>query len=139
MAKKQANLLSLWSRKATEEDGYLTPEEEMFDEPRNDIDQSLSSEILASGCSAQCCTDEGKAFQPTDRPTLQLMKSKTRNFQAGWYKQFPWISVCVTRKKIFCLYCRCAHKRDWFTFSRCGENVFTEVGFQNWKKRCREV
>lgn len=49
-------------------------------------------------------------------------------------KQFPWISVCVSRKKAFCLYCKYAKNHDIITYSKCGENVFTDIGFQNWKK-----
>ena len=78
-------------------------------------------------------------FQPKNNLTIKSLKAsgpsgKTRNFQPSWYTQFPWISVCVTRKSVFCLYCRYAEKHHWLSFSRCGENVFTPVGFQNWKK-----
>ena len=40
----------------------------------------------------------------------------------------------MNHKRVLCLYCRYAEKHHWFTFSRCGEKVFTEVGFNNWKK-----
>ena len=35
---------------------------------------------------------------------------------------------------VFCLYCRYAVKHNWLIFSKMGENVFSEKGFQNWKK-----
>ena len=89
----------------------------------------------SSLCSAQCCIDQCNVFQPKDNLTIKSLKAsgpsgKTRNFQPSWYTQFPWISVCVTRKSVFCLYCRYAEKHHWLSFSRCGENVFTQVGFQ---------
>ena len=93
----------------------------------------------SSLCSAQCCVDESNVFQPKDNHTIKSLKTsgpagKTRNFQLSWYSQFPWISVCVNRKRVLCLYCQYAEKHHWFKFSRCGEKVFTEVGFNNWKK-----
>ena len=88
----------------------------------------------AAGCSSQCCVHEERAFQPNDKPTLQLLHSKNRNFQLSWYKQFPWLSVCTNRKKVFCFYCQYAVKHNWLTFCKTREDVFTEKGFQNWKK-----
>lgn len=83
------------------------------------------------GCSSLCCVSEEKAFQPNDKPTVQLLRAKKRNFQPSWYKQFPWLSVCTNRKKVDCRY---AVKQNWFTFGNAGEDVFTKKGFQNWKK-----
>ncbi len=55
------------------------------------------------------CVDQSKVFQPKDNPTLRSLKAgdqpgRTRNFQPLWYDRFPWISVCVTRKSVFCLF-----------------------------------
>lgn len=46
------------------------------------------------------------------------------------------MAQCVTYKKAFCFYCRHASKQNWILFSKTGEQhtVFTETGFQNWKK-----
>ena len=84
---------------------------------------------------AQCCENNG-AYQPTDKVTMQLLACKKRNFQTSWYKMYPWLSVCIAYKKAFCFYCRYAAKQNWIIFSKTGEKqtVFTETGFQNWKK-----
>ena len=42
--------------------------------------------------------------------------------------------MCTNRKKLFCFYCRYAVKHNWLTFCKTREDVFTEKGFQNWKK-----
>jgi len=54
-------------------------------------------------CTAQCCIVCDKAFQPTDKKTVETFTTKKRNFQPQWYKQFPWVSVCTTYKKAYCL------------------------------------
>ena len=86
------------------------------------------------GCSSQCCTSEEKAFQPNGNIILKTLSMKQRNFQSSWYKQFPWLSVCTSRKKVFCFYCRYAARHKLLTFSKSADNVFSENGFQNWKK-----
>lgn len=127
------------------EDLLTTLEEESLTNSLTTTNEVLDPTISSGSslCSAQCCDDYSKAFQPKDEFTIKSLKStgpagKTRSFQTSWYGQFPWISVCVTRKRVFCLYCQHAENYQLLTFSRCGEKVFTEVGFQNWKK-AREV
>ena len=87
-------------------------------------------------CVLPCCGNETVAYQPTDKPLLQQLISNKRNFQPGWYKRFPWLSLCLSRKKVFCLYCRYAAKKHRIIFSKTGEHqtAFTESGFKNWKK-----
>jgi len=142
MAKKQTSLLNLWSASTEEsvEDSSVSVTE--IEDEMDDVDQvdqedpqdKPATESEISGCSHQCCSDETKAFHPMDKPTLQSLRIKNRNFQSSWLKEFPWISVCVSRKKAFCLYCKYAKNHELFTYSKCGEKVFTDVGFQNWKK-----
>ena len=85
-------------------------------------------------CTRECCSSFEKSFQPTDKPTLNSLATDKRRFQSLWYKQFPWLSICLTVGKAYCLYCRFAEKRNMLTFSKMGEKAFTEIGFQNWKK-----
>ena len=152
--KKQATLNLFISRPTKNID--VPGDDEVTDHHLDDSIQDESPEVPAitdpitsSGshiCSAQCCDNYLKAFQPKDDTTIKSLKSatgKAKSFQTSWYCQFPWVTVCVTRKRVFCLYCRHAEKYQPLTFSRCGEKVFTEVGFQNWKKaiekfRCHE-
>ena len=85
-------------------------------------------------CSAQCCLNYEKASQPLDKTMLASLTSKGRKFLPQWYKQFPWLNICTTKRAVYCLYCcfSCHHNLNQFT--RREEKVFTEVGFQNWKK-----
>ena len=95
---------------------------------------TTEAESVAPVCSGQCCSNEEIAFQPKDKPTLMTLAAKKRNFQPQWYKQYPWLSVCTTQKKVFCLYRRNATKHKLIAFSKTGDKAFTESGFGNWKK-----
>ena len=100
MAKKQATLFNLWSASAEEsasvehKDSSSSEQEDIVD----DLDKELREKSAEMSCSHQCCADETKKYQPMDKPTLQSLRIKSRNFQSSWFKQFPWISVCVSRK-----------------------------------------
>lgn len=85
-------------------------------------------------CTHECCSNFAKAFQPIDQVTLNSLATDKRRFQFQWYKQFPWLSICLTTKKAYCLYCRFADKYNLLTFSKMGEKAFTQISFQNWKK-----
>ena len=51
-----------------------------------------------------------------------------------WYKTYPWLSVCTTKRKVFCCYCRYAEKLNMLNFSKRCEDTFTTGGFNNWRK-----
>ena len=87
-----------------------------------------------TNCTAQYCVNYDKAFQPLDKTMLASLTSKGRKFLPQWYKQFPWLNICTTKRAVLCLYCcfSCHHNLNQFT--RREEKAFTEVGFQNWKK-----
>ena len=57
-------------------------------------------------------------------------------FSPHWYKTFPWLTVCTARGKVFCWYCTHMSLSASGTalLSKRQENVFTETGFDNWKK-----
>ena len=52
----------------------------------------------------------------------------------AWYEQYPWLTLCVAKRKAFCLYCRYGTNHGQLTLSKMGENVFTITGFNYWKK-----
>ena len=52
------------------------------------------------------CTAIEKTFQPIDKLTLAKLTANKRNFQPQWYKQIPWLSVCISSRKVYCLYCK---------------------------------
>ena len=144
MSNRQATLFSSWqtsqckrARIEPEESNRSSPE---FEDAGSDdavspsVLQGSTSEQSSQQCSAQCCSTADEAFQPTDKPTLSGLSSKQRNFQSKWYKDYPWLSVCATYKKVFCLYCRYGSNHGLLSFANCGEKAFTKSGFNNWKK-----
>ena len=161
---KQASLLSIWTKRARTEDelddSYPSDENENLveqveegassgcsngqsqdhhmhheDTTSSSITQEDKDTLEAqTTCTAHCCFSDEKGFQPVDKSTLDMIATEKRNFQPQWYKQFPWLTICLTYKKVFCLYCRYATRRHLLSFSKMGEKTFTEIGFQNWKK-----
>ena len=144
MSNRQATLFSSWqtsqckrARIEPEESNRSSPE---FEDAGSDDDvspsvlQGSTSEQSSQQRSAQCCSTADEAFQPTDKPTLSGLSSKQRNFQSKWYKDYPWLSVCATYKKVFCLYCRYGSNHGLLSFANFGEKAFTKSGFNNWKK-----
>lgn len=74
--------------------------------PETDGEESdRDAEISVSNCTAMCCASDDKAYQPTTKQIISLFTSKGRNFQPQWYKQFTWLTVCTSSKKVYCLYC----------------------------------
>ena len=128
MAKRQASLQSLWVKKARCEDELDSSHdhENLIEDPEVEVNDKSQdhhmdhegttasspvveqdSEDVLNVCAGHCSSDE-KGYQPVDRPTLDMIATEKRNFQPRWYKQFPWLTVCLTYKKVFCFYCRYA-------------------------------
>ena len=118
-------------------DDYFVSGDSMSEADEAEITESFqdtdsSAETRPVNCTARCCIHSDEPFHPIDKKTLSIFTIKKRNFQPQWYKQFPWVSVCITYKKVYCLYCRHATKRN--LISKMGEKAFAETGFQNWRK-----
>jgi hypothetical protein len=71
----------------------------------------------------------------TDGPTQPILKlfprtkfnDKFRQFNSSWYKLYPsWLAYSVLNDGAFCFVCR--------HFSVNPSQVFTSVGFKNWKR-----
>ena len=103
-------------------------------ETGTDGEETDERETPVSNCTALCCANSGKAYQPTHKQILCQLASKGRNFQPQWYKQFTWLTTCTSSKKVYCLYCRYAVQHEMITFIKTGEKAFTQDGFQNWRK-----
>ena len=52
-------------------------------------------------------------------------------FCRKWFTEHTWLTFCVSRKKVFCFYCRAAASKHLLTFS---SSAFISSGFNNWKK-----
>ena len=82
-------------------------------------------------CESLCCVDH---TEPTNKAVLACMSNNGRHFMDKWFKTYPWLSICVTRKKVFCFHCRNAESKGLLTFCTKAESTFTSTGFNNWKK-----
>ena len=97
-------------------------------------DSDSSHQTDPGFCRGMCCGDEMKAYQPHEKATLSLFVRNDRRFLPSWYSKHPWITLCCTQKKVFCMYCRYAHKHKLLTFSKRGEDAFSVTGFDTYKK-----
>ena len=51
-----------------------------------------------------------------------------------WYKDYPWLTLCITSRKAFCFYCRLYYEQKELSLSKNIEPAFIRDGFNNWKK-----
>ena len=88
-------------------------------------------------CRSNCCTS-GKPNQPTSTLILATTKrtqsGQAEYVQSSWFSQYPWLTLCERRKKLFCTYCMTAENRKLITFSTKADKAFSKNGFNNWKK-----
>ena len=77
----------------------------------------------------------------TGREGLACPTSNGCKFSPKWSQQYPWLTVCSARMKVFCYECRCTciSKHDLLTFSKnstpalivmaltIGKNVFRHL------------
>ena len=91
-------------------------------------------DLVASDCPATCCSNLCEVYQPKQVDVLKDLSKKGRNFMISWYTKYPWITLCLTKKKVFCIYCRYAHMHKTLTFSTKYNNAFTQKGYDNMKK-----
>ena len=93
---------------------------------------------VCGSCTSDCCAGGLTPFQPTDPATLEKLRKKQGDryccFSSSWYSTFPWLTVCVTRGKAFCVVCRYCSEKNLLGLSKKGDDAFTLVGFDNWKK-----
>ena len=63
-----------------------------------------------------------------------LNTKKGRKFMISWYNKYPWITLCLTKNKVFCIYCRYAHDHKILLFSTKYNDAFSQKGYDNMKK-----
>ncbi|CAH9126501.1 unnamed protein product [Cuscuta epithymum] len=69
------------------------------------------------------CQPRGMKFPQTE------FSGHNRSFQKHWFEEFNWLEYSVVKDAAFCHLC--------YLFARGhknGDDAFTEVGFNNWKK-----
>lgn len=74
-------------------------EDELQSSPCN----ASSLPLEESACSAVCCTDLSKVYQPTSKETTESLFNQ-RKFRPEWFKQYSWLTACLTKKKNFFAY-----------------------------------
>ena len=91
-------------------------------------------------CSAVCCSNEMEAYQPKHKAIFQQISKNGRYFACSWYEKYSWITLCLTKKNVFCLYCRYCHKHNKFLHAanKC-DDAFTTRGFDNIKKALEKI
>lgn len=66
----------------------------------------LDNETPVAKCQELCCsTSQSFSFQPNNAHFLHSLTTCGRHFMHNWYKIYPWLSICKTRKRAFCIYC----------------------------------
>ena len=83
-----------------------------------------------------CGGNQSKPFQP--RIGLAVIKKRqgkqNRLFNCAWYRDYSWLTFCISQQKVFCFYCRKAAATCLlFSNSRADSTLITK-GFNNWKK-----
>ena len=87
-------------------------------------------------CSEACCNGEHgrKPYQPKEEAIFSGFVRNGHRFLPLWYLKYNWISLCTTRKRVFCLYCQFVQANRRMTFSTKADQAFSEKGFDNYKK-----
>lgn len=94
----------------------------------------------------QCCLNPEVPSQPDKdhfdygqtRTLCGKKKPQARYFDPKWFSEFPWLTFCVKRLKVFCLHCRWAKRRRSTATGVKDDSSFTNSGFSNWN-RTRET
>lgn len=108
----------------------------LFKKPRlegkqEDVPQPLSPKPSTSTSSH--CESQGNISSPPSQVIVPKAPSG-RKFQKSWQSTFKWISYDSTIDRVFCKTCKEADGKSLLSFSTKKEDVFTTVGFCNWKK-----
>ena len=95
------------------------------------IDQDLhTSEEYESAtvCFSDSCKKGLSPYQPNEPSVIEGTRKqqgkKTRHFCITWYSTYHWLTLCVTRAKVFCLYCRHCSNKKLLSMAKNGVDAF---------------
>ena len=74
----------------------------------SDINEQ-TAELVNDDCtSPDCCGNLSQPFQPKTGfdATKRKQGKQNRLFNSAWYRDFSWLTFCVSQQKAFCFYCR---------------------------------
>ena len=108
-------------------------------DPTSSVTDGCEPNLGTELCKAACCASEIECFQPIDKTILAPLARNDRNFLPTWYKAYPWLSVCTTRKKVFCCYCRYAESHGLLTFSKKGKLLLLQTDLITGRKPLRSL
>ena len=103
-------------------DQQLTETEQLTEtteQPTEAIEQhpAVATDQQDQECQCPGCLDTLVPNHPADLSGSKVFykhkdgKSFARKIQPTWYKQFPWVSVCSSSYRIFCMNCRTAKQK----------------------------
>ena len=99
---------------------------------------SESTEIINAEPTAVCsdisCSSDMKPFQPSDKALLRKLTRNGRNFVSCWFKEYPWLTMCISKNSVLYMYCKSAAKHGLLQFSHNSYPAFVKNGFSKWKK-----
>ncbi|KAH7650966.1 Ribonuclease H-like protein, partial [Dioscorea alata] len=93
--------------------------------PIEDFDNRIRDQVRREYLTRGPCQAIGHKF-----PQKDYGKQK-RSFEDAWFKQHPWLEYSITKDAPFCFWCYLFKPSKG---SRMGEDTFTKMGFNNWKK-----
>ena len=99
---------------------------------------SESTEIINAEPTAVCsdisCSSDMKPFQPSDKALLRKLTRNGSNFVSCWFKEYPWLTMCISKNSVLYMYCKSAAKHGLLQFSHNSYPAFVKNGFSKWKK-----
>ena len=94
----------------------------------------LSSDLQCESCRCVCAVLYAP-FQPTEPSILEKLRRKQgerySHFSPSWYSTYPWLTICTTKGKAFCVYCQYCSGKQLLNLAKKGEDAFVDSGFDN--------
>ena len=107
----------------------------------SDINEQ-TAELANDDCtSPDCCGNLSQPFQPKTGfdATKRKQGKQNRLLNSAWYRDFSWLTFCLSQQKAFCFYCRKAAATGiLFSTTRADSTLITK-GFNNWKKHRKSL
>ncbi len=117
-------------------------EEESLDieiTPRTLESEESGASLPADGstkCTAVCCSDFSNAYQPTNKKLYKIFVISS--VISALNEDYPWLTVCQTKRKVFCLPYRYIFLNKLHIFNKNCSPAFIEDGFNNWRKATKK-
>ena len=117
------------------ESGVLPSERDLDQTTSDDVQATCTTPEPHTVCDTDSCDCSGCSIgmeSPTPFQTKQVailsnFQRSKQTFLASWYEAFKWLTLCVKRYKVFCVYCRYANARRLITFAKHGNTAFSSI------------